>query len=190
MPTTVRRPSPRPRATAARLGCAVEAMEPRLMLHTSAPVIPIPDISRPTVGAPDVIDLSQSFNTTTNPTRIAFGFDLGRVVVELFDTAAPRTVANFLNYSRTDRYDATVIHRSAILGAPTFDPFVVQGGGYRESDLTHIAQDAPVINEFRPNTVQRGTIAMAKLGSNPNSATSEWFFNLRNNSDILDNQTR
>src|SRR4051794_29889592 len=194
MSTTVRRPSTRSRMTAARLGradrpaCAIETMESRLMLHASAPVLPIADISRPAAGAADVIDLSQSFNTTTNPTRVAFGFDLGRVVVELFDTAAPRTVANFLNYSRKDLFDNTVIHRSAILGAPSFDPFVIQGGGYRESDLAHIATDPPVTNEFRANTVQRGTIAMAKVGNNQNSATSEWFFNLRNNADILDNQ--
>lgn len=158
------------------------------MFHVYAPVLSIPDVSRP-VGAPqDVIDLTQSFASTTDPTRVAFQFDVGRVLVELYDTAAPLTVANFLNYARTDRYDNTVTHRSALLGAPTFSPFVIQGGGYRASDITHIPPDPPVRNEHRPNTQQRGTVAMAKQGGDPNSATSEWFFNLRDNRDILDPQ--
>src|SRR3954468_23843715 len=182
------RQSPGPRQTAARARSTIESVEPRLMFHTSAPVIPIADLARPVDASPDVIDLTQSFNTTTNPTRGAFGFDVGRVVVELFDTTTPRTVANFLNYARTDRFDGTVIHRSARLGPPTFSPFVVQGGGYKETDLTHITTDAPVQNEFHANTQQRGTISMAKSGGNPNSATSEWFFNLRDNKDILDAQ--
>src|SRR6185436_5224950 len=137
----------------------------------------------------DTIDLSESFaDPSDSATRVAFGFDAGRVVVELFDTSTPLTVANFLSYTRSDRFDDTIIHRSAQLGAPTFAPFVIQGGGFRASDLVHIATDPPVTNEFHPNTQQRGTIAMAKQGGNPNSATSEWFFNLRDNRDILDNQ--
>lgn len=192
MHKTVRSPS---RATAARhdsarTPAACEPIEARVMFHAFAPVVPIPDVSRP-VGAPqDVIDLTESFALTSEPTRVAFQFEGGRVLVELFDTAAPRTVANFLNYIRTERYDNTVIHRSAALGAPTFEPFVVQGGGYRASDVTHIPTDPPVQNEHRPNTQQRGTLAMAKLGGNPNSATSEWFFNLRDNRDILDPQNQ
>jgi cyclophilin family peptidyl-prolyl cis-trans isomerase len=188
MHMTARSPSPRPHVAAARLRCVVESFESRLMLHTVAPVIPVDDIVRLNTDNPDVIDLSQSFNAAANPTRVAFEFDAGRVIVELFESAAPRTVTNFLNYARSDRYDNTVVHRSAILGAPTFAPFVIQGGGYRASDLVHIPTDSPVLNEFRPNTQQRGTISMAKLGSNPNSATSEWFFNLRDNRDILDPQ--
>ena len=199
MEKTVRPPS---RATASRRNpvprpAACEAIEPRLMFHVFAPVVNIPDVSRP-VGAPqDVIDLSESFASTTDPTRVAFQFDVGRVVVELFDTAAPQTVANFLRYARSDRYDNTVIHRSALLGSPTFSPFVVQGGGYRANDVTHIVTDPPVQNEYRPSTQQRGTIAMAKQGppagqqpnaQSINSATAEWFFNLRDNRDILDPQ--
>lgn len=168
---------------------AVERVEPRLFFHASAPIVPLADISRPLNAAQDVIDLSPSFaNPVDGNTRIAFGFDIGRVLVEMYDGAAPLTVNNFLNYSRSERYDDTVIHRSAQLGAPTFEPFVIQGGGFRASDLVHVVTDPAVPNEFRPNTQQRGTIAMAKQGGDPNSATSEWFFNLRDNRDILDGQ--
>ncbi len=115
--------------------------------------------------------------------------DLGSVEIELFDTAAPETVANFLNYVNAGDYDGTFIHRS--------DPgFVLQMGGYifdpDQGDFfaegtSHIPTDPPVINEFGMSNV-RGTIAMAKLGGDPNSATSEFFFNLADNSENLDNQ--
>ena len=58
--------------------------------------------------------------------------------------------------------------------------FVIQGGGYTWSNSAGpvaIAQNAPVVNEFKISNT-RGTIAMAKLGSDPNSATNQWFFNL------------
>ena len=166
----------------------VEPVEQRLLFHTSAPIVPVADVSVTAPTAPTVIDLSPSFNdAAANRTRVAFGFDVGRTVVELYDDVAPLTVANFLNYVRSDRYETTVVHRAVNLLSG--EPFVVQGGGYHSPDLNHIATDAPVQNEFRANTVGRGTIAMAKLAGQPNSATSEWFFNLRNNADILDGQS-
>lgn len=107
------------------------------------------------------------------------GVDVGTIDVELFGDVTPLTVANFLNYVNRGDYNNTMIHR-AVPG------FVIQGGGYNVATPgTHIAEDPPVQNEFNlanPNT--RGKIAMAKSANDPNSATSEWFFNLSDNTSL------
>jgi peptidyl-prolyl cis-trans isomerase A (cyclophilin A) len=75
-------------------------------------------------------------------------------------------------------YNNTVIHRSV-------PGFVIQGGGFTP-DGNGIQTFPPIVNEFspsRPNVA--GTIAMAKT-SDPNSATSQWFINLADNSSSLD----
>lgn len=107
--------------------------------------------------------------------------DLGDIDIELFDDVTPDTVANFLNYVQRGDYDGTIIHRSV-------PGFIVQGGGFGFTDrVTTVTTDAPVVNEFNRSNL-RGTIAMAKLGGDPDSATSQWFFNLGDNSANLDNQ--
>ena len=115
--------------------------------------------------------------------------DLGAIDIELFDTVAPQTVSNFMNYVNDGDYETTFFHRSV-------PGFVVQGGGFISNTpsgsiltdgATHIPVDPPVNNEFNLSNV-RGTIAMAKVGGDPDSATSEWFFNLDDNSANLDNQ--
>lgn len=109
--------------------------------------------------------------------------------VQLFDSQAPLTVANFLSYVNDHSYDNTIIHRDST-------GFVMQGGGFAEEftggNLTGIIPvftKPPVQNEFDPSRSNvRGTIAMAKQPSDPNSATSQWFINLGDNSANLDNQ--
>ena len=101
--------------------------------------------------------------------------DLGEFCIELNPEFAPLNVANFLNYVNRGEYTNTVIHRS--------EPnFVIQSGGYTFTGDTgiRIPRDPNVQNEFvRSNT--RGTVAMAKLGGDPDSASSEWFINLVDN---------
>jgi peptidyl-prolyl cis-trans isomerase A (cyclophilin A) len=151
------------------------------------------DVVIPENAADTAINLFQHFDDPFTTGKIA-RFELtdtslggGVTNVLLFDQAgagAPATVTNFLNYVNDGDYVNSIIHRSV-------PGFVIQGGGFRFDDLEieEIATDPPVVNEFnsqRSNT--RGTIAMAKLGNDPNSATSEWFFNLADNSANLDNQ--
>lgn len=110
---------------------------------------------------------------------------LGPVDIDLLDAEAPLTVANFLGYVRSGAYANSFIHRSV-------PGFVIQGGGYTWSDANgaiKVPAGPAVKNEFsstRSNV--RGTIAMAKVGGNPDSATTEWFFNLADNASNLDNQ--
>lgn len=104
----------------------------------------------------------------------------GSFNVELFDDT-PLTKANFLAYVNSGRYTNTIVHRSV-------PGFVIQTGGYfSRLPFEHIPTFAAVNNEFRRSNL-RGTLAMAKLGTDPNSATSEWFVNLADNSANLDNQ--
>jgi cyclophilin family peptidyl-prolyl cis-trans isomerase len=104
----------------------------------------------------------------------------------------PITVANFLNYVNSGRYFMTdptthglassFIHRSV-------SNFVVQGGGFigtvnpaqpPYAQPTPVPTFSPIHNE--PGISNKiGTIAMAKLDGQPNSATSQWFVNLANN---------
>lgn len=110
--------------------------------------------------------------------------NLGNFSIELFDSAAPASVANFLSYVNSDRYNGSLIHRSV-------PGFIVQGGGFTfdavARTLPALSLDPPVVNEFGISNT-RGTLAMAKLGGDPNSATSQWFVNLANNSGNLDAQ--
>jgi len=131
------------------------------------------------------------FPGVSKATTVTMETTLGNINIQLFDSAAPVTVANFLNYVQSGAYVNSFIHRSV-------PGFVVQGGGYSydpslgpfsTSTAQHIAVNPSIINEFDPSRSNiRGTIAMAKLGGNPDSATSEWFFNLADNSANLDFQ--
>ena len=111
---------------------------------------------------------------------------LGPVDIELMDSEAPATVANFLGYVHSGAYDNSVMHRSV-------PGFIVQGGGYTwavgAAGPAKVPAAPPVVNEFsaaRSNL--RATVAMAKLAGKPDSATTEWFVNLANNAANLDNQ--
>ncbi len=105
----------------------------------------------------------------------------GNIEINLFDEQTPNTVANFLQYVNAGRYQSSVIHRSV-------PGFVVQGGGYTFIDsLAPIETYPTVVNEPVYSNV-RGTIAMAKQAGNKDSATSQWFFNLDDNSANLDLQ--
>jgi peptidyl-prolyl cis-trans isomerase A (cyclophilin A) len=107
----------------------------------------------------------------------------GEICIRLFPEDAPQTVANFLNYVNGGDFDGTFFHR-AVPG------FVVQGGGYffqNAQGPVAIPKDPAVVNEFKRSNL-RGTVAMAKIAGDPNSATNEWFFNLVDNSADLDNQ--
>src|SRR4051794_38397718 len=118
-------------------------------------------------------------------TLVRFNTVSGNIDVRLYDSATPLNVANFLNYVTSGRYAGTFIHRD-------IPNFVLQGGGYTynstANSIAHIAEFSQVNNEFGISNL-RGTIAMAKLGGLPNSATSEWFFNLDDsNASNLDSQ--
>ncbi len=116
-------------------------------------------------------------------TTVQFQTVLGDIEVNLFDKTTPKTVENFLAYVKAEAYKNTIIHRS-VAG------FVVQGGGfsYKGSEsLVAIPQNAKVENEPVYSNL-RGTIAMAKIGEQPNSATNQWFFNISDNSANLDKQ--
>lgn len=126
-------------------------------------------------------------------TVVRFTTTAGVVDVRLYDTATPNSVANFLNYSTTNRFDNTIFHRS-------IPGFIVQGGGFRITtdifNAVDLPADPPVVNEYGISNL-RGTIAYAKVGppqgqpptpTTINSATREWFFNLADNSSNLNNQ--
>jgi peptidyl-prolyl cis-trans isomerase A (cyclophilin A) len=126
---------------------------------------------------------SLAFSSVSDATIVEFVTSQGNIQVNLFDQTTPKTVDNFLQYIDESHYNDSVIHR--------VEPgFVVQGGGFEFSGnwpLTELTPHASIINEPIYSNV-KGTIAMAKRGNDENSATNQWFFNLKDNSQNLDVQ--
>ena len=116
-------------------------------------------------------------------TIVEFQTSLGSFQVNLFDNDTPLTVTNFLDYVNNGAYSNAIIHRSVV-------GFIIQGGWLASdanSAIVDIPANAAVNNEPEFSNL-RGTVAMAKVGGDPNSATNQWFFNLGNNSANLDQQ--
>jgi cyclophilin family peptidyl-prolyl cis-trans isomerase len=128
-------------------------------------------------------------------TLVQFRTVLGDIEVELLDADKPVTVANFLRYVQTGAYQTNnmFFHRS-------LPGFVIQGGGFGVRTPTAskpfvsavaVPSFGNITNEFlsgRKVSNTFGTLAMAKVDKDPNSASSQWFFNLGNNSANLDAQ--
>jgi cyclophilin family peptidyl-prolyl cis-trans isomerase len=127
------------------------------------------------------LTLSLSSMASGNP-KVELKTDLGTVVIELYPKEAPITVQNFLFYVDNQFYDGTIFHR-------VVPGFVVQGGGMT-FDFIEKETGKPIKNEST-NGLKNDykSVAMARLSA-PDSATSQFYINLQNNSGLNATETK
>ena len=138
----------------------------------------------------NTISLTDKFSDPEATSAVRVSTTLGNMDFVFFETQTPLTVANFENYRANNRYVNSIFHRSV-------PGFIIQGGafvvatspatGFEKATFTSTPTNTPVTNEYGLSNI-RGTVAMAKVDGNPNSATNQWFVNLENNGTILDGQ--
>lgn len=108
--------------------------------------------------------------------RVKLATSAGDIVLELDAAKAPKSVENFLQYVKDKHYDGTVFHR-------VIDGFMIQGGGFT-ADMQQKPTRAPIPLEASNGLKNdKYTVAMARTG-NPNSATSQFFINVKNNDSL------
>jgi len=108
--------------------------------------------------------------------RVKFQTSQGDFVVELQADKAPKTVENFLRYVADKHYEGTIFHR-------VIDGFMVQGGGFTPAMVQKPTRPPIPLEANNGLKNDIGTIAMARTG-NPNSATSQFFINVANNTGL------
>lgn len=109
-----------------------------------------------------------------NNPRIRFETSHGNFTVEIDTDRAPATAENFLQYVKDGFYANTLIHR-------VIDNFIIQGGGF-EPGMIQKTTRPPIKNEAEQGMRnERGTIAMARVADEVDSATSQFFINTRDN---------
>lgn len=98
---------------------------------------------------------------------------LGDIKIELYEKEAPETVKNFLAYVNDKFYDGTIFHR-------VIPGFMIQGGGFTP-EMQQKPTKPPIKNESANGlTNDTYTLAMART-SVPDSATSQFFINVKDN---------
>jgi cyclophilin family peptidyl-prolyl cis-trans isomerase len=113
----------------------------------------------------------------TTPVIVRLETSMGNIDIELNQEKAPVSVANFLEYVDKGHYNGTIFHR-------VIPNFMVQGGGFDDT-MTQKPTGQGIKNEWQnglKNT--RGTVAMARLGGNPDSATAQFFINVVDNASL------
>ncbi len=140
---------------------------------------PVPTNAIPTEESIITEKIVNEVKNTKSMTTVTLTTSEGAITIELYDTMAPKTVANFKKLAGEGFYNGTRFHR-VIKG------FMIQGGdplsknladanrwgtggpGYSFADEIHVDNK----NNF-------GTIAMANSG--PNTNGSQFFINVANN---------
>jgi cyclophilin family peptidyl-prolyl cis-trans isomerase len=174
-----------------------ESLESRRMLAAEQ-IAPLADQTLSVGDAASKLELSSFFDETSitgTTVRLEMNAPGAALHIELFDApgegrlrTTPLTVENFLAYANAGLYDGTIVHRLV-------PGFVAQTGGFTPPPTsaieggvpTAIPTGPPLVNEPGNENV-RGTLAMAKIGGEPDSATSQWFVNLDDNRSNLDFQ--
>ena len=114
--------------------------------------------------------------------KVRLATSAGDIVVELDAAKAPKSVANFVQYVKAGHYDGTIFHR-------VIANFMIQGGGMT-ADMKEKETRPPIPLESRSGLLnQRGTIAMART-PDPNSATAQFFINVKDNDFLNQAQAR
>ena len=110
--------------------------------------------------------------------KVLFETRMGNITIELNPEKAPISCKNFLSYVNEGFYDGVIFHR-------VIPGFVIQGGGF-DAKMVQKDTKAPIANEAKnglSNT--RGSLSYART-SDPNSATSQFFINVVDNTSKLD----
>ncbi len=106
-------------------------------------------------------------------TKVQLQTSKGDITLELDESKAPATVANFVEYVKSGHYDGTVFHR-------VIPGFMIQGGGF-EAGMRQKPTGAAIQNESANGlTNDRYTVAMARTSA-PHSATAQFFINATDN---------
>jgi peptidyl-prolyl cis-trans isomerase A (cyclophilin A) len=98
----------------------------------------------------------------------------GTIRLELYPAKAPKTVENFLQYVRDGHYNGTIFHR-------VIPGFMIQGGGMTPNMAQKTTRPPIPIESKNGLKNEVGSLAMART-SDPNSATAQFFINVKNNS--------
>ena len=122
-----------------------------------------------------VVSVAGCSTVDTSSKRVKLETTMGDIVIELNEEAATVTVGNFLRYVSEGFFDGTIFHR-----VKPDNPAMIQGGGFT-ADMMQKPTHGPITNEAGNGLKNdRGTIAMART-NNPDSATSQFFINHKNN---------
>lgn len=123
------------------------------------------------IGFAAFIGLSSSL--AANAQKVKLTTSMGDIVIELNAAKAPKSVDNFLQYVKAGHYNGTIFHR-------VIENFMIQGGGMTVDSKEKPTRDPIPLESTNGLVNERGSVAMART-MDPNSATSQFFINVKDN---------
>ena len=127
----------------------------------------------PRWAAPVLLACTIGVSFSAQAQKVRLETSAGDIVIALDPAKAPKTVDNFVQYVKAGHYDGTIFHR-------VIPDFMIQGGGMT-ADRKEKSTRPPIPLESRNGLMNvRGSVAMART-SDPNSATAQFFINVKDN---------